>query len=485
MLDRVIARVCLLLTTVVLACSANPPEYNVSLRIEDGVLVRTLAWVPPKEDDRAVRDPNSVPLWESRAPKGDFPEKQMAELVKLYGAPGPDKSFTGRGTEFAADLGGSATIEQQASPLGTVYVYRERTRGTDQPLEFASHTQGALTSALALSEGWMSSELSAHPAAGAALDAWLRERVIPDAASWTIYSWLMTSQLIDEDEAIQRLQQFAVERGYVTLGDLPLSRNLDVVLPLLFRRALEQRKVAIDPDLEAALGRLASEDGISISLGVHIVRSDTFRSWYAKRYPADAPISERTIEALVRDDDSSPEAETTVTILGTYIGETHPEALAALGDLIALGIGPGSTGTIQMMLAVPEAPLATNGTWEPGAGQIRWRISMRDAPDLSSFAYARWTDPAHGYQTEHFGRTLLTGKRLADYVEWRAALGEDERKTWDGRVEILRPNAELRTRIEALRISDPPAASEDAEDRAPRGVTLLLEGFDAGAPPAP
>jgi hypothetical protein len=446
-----------------IACDGGTPEYRVSLRLENGMLARTLALVPQKKADGTPGDPF-------------FPEARAAELTKLYGPPAPDGSFTGRGPGLASDLGGSATLERQVSPLGTLYAYRERMQGSDRPLEFASQVQRAVASAQALSEGWLRAELAAHPAAASALDAWLRERVLPDAASCTFYSWLVASGLVDSRELEERFQQFIVERGYFKESDLPLGEDSDEVWRLLTRRALEQKGVEIDADLEAALARLAEDEYLWASLTAHVVRSQPFRTWSQKGGKDPAAISEAALQALAKDD-ASPEAKAIDELVEAYLGEQHSDL-----DVVSyvLFLGPHRVGRIQLTLALPEPPLETNGGWDAEAGQIRWsNVSMRDALELSSFAYARFSEPAREYQAQHFGRTLLRGERLAEYVAWRAGLAEDRRQAWDAAVDLMRPGDGLRERIAAL---ESPATPTDAGPVPSKsGAVLLLEGFDESA----
>ncbi len=465
---RALERGCLVVTAcVALLASAcdRTPAYRVSLRLEDGALVRTLAPIPEKAEDGTLGKPT-------------FPEAKLAELIQLYGAPSPDGSFTGRaGPELAADLGGSATLVRQESPLGTVYVYRERAQGSDRPLELASEVQRAVDGAQALSAGWLQVELSAHPAASAALDAWRRERLLPDVGTWVLYHWLAASGLLDPRELEERFEHFIVEHGYVDASDLPLPTDAEKVSLLVMRRALQRKNVEIEAELDAALARLATEKHFFASLGLHVARSEPFRSWHRERGADPAAISEAALQSAAADEDS-PEAKAIDELLGAYLEEQHP-ALGVVGYLVLGSSGPA--GRIEMTLALSEPPLETNGTWDGEAREVRWTLPMRRKRDLSSFAYTRFTDPARDYQTQRFGRTVLDGKRLADYVAWRAALDDDERRIWDERVEQLRPGDDLRARIVSLRLTEPPTPSSatPAADVPASGASLLLEGFDA------
>ena len=414
--------VCLSLTAcvAVLALACSPvPSYRVSLRIEDGALVRTLALLPQEKADGSTE-------------KTELPEAQASALGKLYGQPAADGSYTARfSPELATDLGGSATLGHAASLLGTVYTYRERIQGADRPLEFASDVQSAVASARALSDGWLAVELSAHPDAGAALDAWLRERVIPDAGNFLLYGWLTSSGLLNAAETKERLAHFAIEHGYLEARDLPPLDDLEELWPLLIRRALQQKGVTLDAELETELAALVPGEALLGSLGAHIVRSGAFRRWRERSAPDARPISEDAIAAALADEDTA-EAKAVGELFNAYLEQEHAALMETVGYLF---VPATSRGRIELTLALAEPPLETNGTWEAETGQVRWKDLSMQTEQISSFAYASWSEPAHEYQAPalrpHPARGAASGRlhRMASLAGRRRApdLGRADR----------------------------------------------------------
>jgi hypothetical protein len=457
-------RACLTLTACVAAlsigCDSKQTQYRLSLRLEEGALVRTLARVPEKKSDGST----SV----------GFEGAQAEELTRMYGPAADDGSFSARFPgRLPGDLGGSGALDRHTGALGNVYTYRERLQGEDAPLDFPMRVQRAVTSALALTEGWTASDCVDNPEAAAAFAAWVRERFIPDTGNLALLQWLETSGLLSERELELRSVQLLDERGY-TQARSPFD-DFEDLWEQSFQRVLQVRGSETDPGPQAPRDPSSDDDLLFASLGRHIARSEDFQVWNRTRTPApgEEPVSEGAIDALLRKE-QSPQAEDALGHVGRYVAERHPELQDLLGDFF---VPDRPDGRVLVTLALPAPPIDTNGTWRAEAGRIEWNeVPMRRKPQLSALLYATWAEPSATYQAERFGRTLLDGARLADYERWREALDAEPRRAWDGLVDALRPGDDLRARIEALRL--PGSAPGDGM---PRGADLLLEALDAGA----
>jgi hypothetical protein len=466
------------------ACDTEPPKYRLGLRVrDDGVMLRTLARVPEPK-------PDGTP-GEAR-----FEGKRAEELAKIYGEPAPDGSFSGRFTSLLpADLGAGGVLQRRASPLGTVYAYRERMQGKDAPFDALSEVQRGVEDWLALTDGWMAGELGADPAA-VALDGWIRERVVLELRELALYGWLSASGLMHSEEMQQRLQQFLLEREYIDANEDASALEPDVLWARSLRRTLQRRGVAVDAELEKELARIDTMDAAFESLARHIVRSDGFRDWLAARpvVPGEAALPPGAVDAFLHGEES-PEAKTVGGLFEAYFEAEHAPARELLMRLAAGRARPEAV--VDVTLTLPAEPLETNGTWMNDPAGIVWRdVPLQRGSELSPLVYAIWTEPDIEYQVEHFGRTLLQGKPLLDYESWRRDLDAEDRRIWDELVDLLRPGADLRARIEALRLPvhvEPPAELPVTPEAVttetpapeppplPQGAALLLDAFDRNA----
>jgi hypothetical protein len=468
-LSRASGRICPALIACVvafgIACDAKT-RYRLSLRVSDGTLLRTLALVSPPKEDGTPGDAR-------------FTGARAEELIKIYGQPKPDGSFFGRfAPTLPADLGGSGVLLSQASPLGTLYTYRERMRGSDAPLAALDELRKGIDEAHALTEGWLQEELGPHPAA-AVLDTWLQEHIIPDVGEFAAYSWLLRSGLMTEDEFKLRFDQFFVDR-YDADATARFETQDEDDFTMLTRLVLKRAGVVLDAELEEKLKRLDTVDAAFESLARHVVRSERFRTWMTTRTvpPDEAPLPPGAIDAFLREEES-PEAEAVSSLFDKYLEEHAPSIQRAGGAIV----GPPEA-RVDVTLALSAPPIKTNGTWQDDPRGVVWNdVPLQRGSELSPLLHATWTEPDIEYQVEHFGRTLLTGKALLDYEEWRSNLDAEDRRIWDELVDLLRPGPELRTRIEALRLptrrepaaTEPP--SEPEPDVIPHGAKLLLDAL--------
>jgi hypothetical protein len=141
-------------------------------------------------------------------------------------------------------------------------------------------------------------------------------------------------------------------------------------------------------------------------------------------------------------------------------GESYDEAAGANLEDIASGLGDlyDDTGwyRLKVRLACPVEPHVTNGEWDGELRQVTWSgsIGAESAPAL--FSYAVWAEPDAEFQAEHFGRVVLGGEDLGEYVIWRSGLTEDEGRQWDEFVSGLKPGADLEDELEGFGFADSP-----------------------------
>src|SRR5262249_53895980 len=69
--------------------------------------------------------------------------------------------------------------------------------------------------------------------------------------------------------------------------------------------------------------------------------------------------------------------------------------------------GAGSADSLTVRLALPAAPLKTNGKWDEASRRVVWKADL-DARDggerLPVLCYGTWVEPNDAFQKEHFGK---------------------------------------------------------------------------------
>jgi hypothetical protein len=86
----------------------------------------------------------------------------------------------------------------------------------------------------------------------------------------------------------------------------------------------------------------------------------------------------------------------------------------------------------------------TNGPApEKADGPVVWH-GFLDPPDgtrMPRLCYAVYAKAERGFQKRHFGKVILEGGALRDYVFWRVKLSKDHARQWDKFVDTLKPDA--------------------------------------------
>jgi len=89
---------------------------------------------------------------------------------------------------------------------------------------------------------------------------------------------------------------------------------------------------------------------------------------------------------------------------------------------------------VNLAFSSPEAPLITNGDWDPLARVVRWSFRIPADPENSSWqaptAFGVWVLPNRERQETLFGRVALEHQELADHVFWVDSLDEENALAW-------------------------------------------------------
>jgi hypothetical protein len=477
-------RLALLLGAVLALGSGCPTEhYRLQMRAQGGMLERVLADLSTRAVPRPPSASGAGPAQDApdAVPPLGFAADAAAALVLHYGPPGPLGEFRRQFAPGALPpdpLGSAFWWLQSSSPLGAVYRYQERLAGRESAVSFAQSLQGSDEQAAELLGGWLREELGADPAA-AQVERIVREHWLPDLCELAWLSWLSASDLLPEADVEPRLAQFLLEHGYIELTPGAGSPLQEIEYRVLALTDLRRRGVPLGSALQRWLA--APEDEVKASVQRHVVRSAPFRSWLAEPGRA-APHVRAALGAF--GSSAAPELDHEGDeLLAAYLAERFPAALRVLGAFAALG----AQGDVEVSLALPAAPFASNGRWDAEQGRLHWeKRSLFAGPELSGLLHASWSEPASDFQQAHFGRVLLAQEPLHRYNEWYRALGPARREAWDRFAEQLTPGPQLRARLAGFRFEDDEPLAPDAapgpHGAARTALELLLEALDARPP---
>jgi hypothetical protein len=132
-----------------------------------------------------------------------------------------------------------------------------------------------------------------------------------------------------------------------------------------------------------------------------------------------------------------------------------PEPMTLITDLLLTEIIQLELGTddvVTVRLDIPAKPFATNGEWKNG--RVEWfKKDINGKSGLPTFAYAYWSDPDAKFQKKRFGRVILEGQNLGEYVLWRSGLSKPEGIKWDDFLKSLKPGkpAEVLEKVTVFR----------------------------------
>ncbi len=413
-----------------------------------------------------------------------MPQETLDRLAGLYGGgPAPLSAarrfpFVGEFAEAVPDdVGGAGYCRTWPSSLGTLGLYAERFRGTDDQaatLEMRLQAADRLAELLA---DWLRPRLGQTPGSDRLL-AFAADGLRKDLRNLAAMAWagnfardagFAKPPAAAGQATAARAALFLAERGYLLPADIPawssalaeqgkVSGSLAPLAPLLAHAVA--RRAGLPPDSEAILA-LRQELGRDTLLQGLMEFLRTTPEWQALK----ADWEQRRQQ--------DPAA-----------GEPSPGDV--LGNLAATaaGFGPGSAGEDELVvrLAVPLEPFETNGAWDPEKGTVRWETALPGPAGAPFLAYAAWAEPAAAVQTERFGRVALRGRALAAYVLWLHGLAPEERAEWEAFLDRLRPQGDPAARVAEFRFehereAGPPADENLAASRAQPARELLLEAL--------
>jgi hypothetical protein len=456
----------LLAVIVLLGCEHD--HFVVEVTPEGEAFERTLTcWHVYGEGDKEVR-----PL---------EPEK-LARIGKLYEKTetiegGKKHVFTGRFTgQTPADVGGAGSYTHFTSPLGSTSCYAERFRGSDDLETELGKRRAAADQLTDLVVGWMASELGQQPGF-APLKKFLDQDLRQDLKNLALYGWAgdaLAKRGADfETEFFLRAAQYLCERGYATPQDAPglvragFAEDPAPLLKHLQRLVARKMGLPTDQPPPEALAFLSDAERLRASWNRFVLTSEVFQERLKKW------AEERKI-------DPSATQPTPDDLLFDLVGE--------LGFLRIRIFEQDDT--LELKLHCEQKPYATNGHWGEQAGAVSWSKTLRPDAALPAFYFALWSSPDRTFQEAHFGKLLLSGEKLAEYVLWYRGLDSREAGEWDRLIAGCRPGADLKPALEAFRFSsdrkpDPKKPEDKPPSLADTPRQLLLDALQGGRESGP
>ncbi len=440
--------------------------YTVQMRPVAAGLERTMTWQRGQASSEAERLSYALP-----------DEQRLALMASLYHRAPEGDPATGATVAavfkdaMPADVGGFGRHAAYPTSLGTLHIYAERFRGDDDLAGQWERRQRAIDVVLDAAVSWVDEESKGSTGAGA-LHRFVDQDLRRDAKNAVLYGWLALEAerraeaepkhddvSESEREVIGfglRMGLYAVERGYMTLEELPRITTStgvpqepdDAAVMRLVRRELERRSgAALPPSLAQ---KLATFTTLSEAMTAYV--------------RAQAAVRERLVawgrEVGVRDGDPA---------------ELLAAACRAVMDVPFLV----NHDQLVASLSLTREPFFTNGRWDAAQGQVRWEAGLeldsRAAVGLPVVCLALWADADEAAQTERFGRIMLTGRDLGGYCFWRAGLSPDEAQQWDAFLSGLAPREDLSEVVGRFRFR-----GQEGDQTPPQGASLLMAGLAVG-----
>jgi hypothetical protein len=398
-------------------------------------------------------------------------EGKLARIAALYArriSPKDAKKqvFSGRFTDKTpTDVGGAGSYAHWTSPLGSASFYVERFRGHDDLDRQLVKRGKAADELVDLLEGWLAAEIGSEPDFPK-LKRFLDDHLRQDLKNMGIYEWAgsMAEERHGkaEEEFFYRAGLYLWERGYFTPQEIPaLYRSMDshdyqAVLRHVQRLLARKLGVPDDQPVPESLGFLNDVKRLKASF---------------EKYARSTKLYQQRIaqwkEKAAKD--------------GKKPQEPTPEDLVE--ELLLQGIGESSdfwgqgNDSVTVRLLCGQKPFSTNGTWEKSLSGVKWSCTLKPNRALPAMFFAAWSVPDEKFQEDHFGKVLLQGEDLAQYVLWRRGLKPEEAREWNGFLDHLKPGPGLKKAVNAFRFSTDPKVNPEKPKERPPSLADLPRGL--------
>jgi hypothetical protein len=168
-------------------------------------------------------------------------------------------------------------------------------------------------------------------------------------------------------------------------------------------------------------------------------------------------------------------------------GMTEEEFNALLEPALPDLFGGGTNG--EVFWRCNSEPIMTNGEYKSVAGEVRWYAVGRKGCAPAQVLFATWAEPDEEFQRGHFGKSVLLGEALSEYVSWLVGLSSAEKAQWDEFVASLKPGNDLQAKLQGFRFraavavepaSKPTEARTESTGEPVHGATLILRWLGTG-----
>ncbi len=355
--------------------------------------------------------------------------EEEAQLLTVYGTEVRQNDdgktlakglFTGR---LPVDVGGAGNVHHYASNMGTLSVYLERFRGSDDLAAQVDEISQAVDELIELARKWVKQECEDAEIARN-MDRYLTDAGRRDIRNLSLFIWgvqLTVENQADENilsNATSRIMQYALERDYIYFEDIPS----------LIRLSREEDEQAILATCRRLLARY--------------LQTNEARIMQAFPAMANPQAFEQSLKKSFSDDDLD----------------------ALFASVIRIRLFGNERLTVRFKL--PRRPLWTNGTWVDET-RVEWtaKLSPRKKAErsvLPTQCYAVWCEPDVDFQQAHIGQVLLDDAELAEYVLWSAGLSESESKEWETFLATITPDDDVAARLEGFEFFTPANMSQTA-----------------------
>jgi len=385
---------------------------------------------------------------------------ELKSIAKAYSEaiPGDDvkkPTFTGTfNGVMLNDVGGAGRYNRFESKMGIASSYIERFRGNDRPGEVIEASLKAVDEFTDIMIGFLESQMGAKPGF-AELRKFMDTELRKDLKNLSVYTYMLSNpsrlswlgvdkdkQEIQQAETLGRAASYLIEREYIKPAQLPLFRRhvtsgkdpkagLQLILQSLEAKAKIPNKKLM-PHLAALL---TDETRMQAAFNKYLMTTPQYKKAIKERKPSagDGPTSR-----------PGPSPESLVI---------EPLLKKAVHFNIEFG-----SRRLDLQLAMPREPDATNGKGNPKEGAVTWNGRLTDRGKettvLPEICYAVWSEPNEKFQTAKFGKVMLIGKDLMDYCLWRKGLTDREAKIWDKAIADHKPGKDLDATIRTSLGSD-------------------------------
>ncbi len=388
------------------------------------------------------------------------------------------------GYKLPDDVGGAGRYSRVGTRMGALLGYVERFRGTDDQAGVIEARMKAVDEFVDLILGWARQEYGKQAEFGK-LGKFLDKDLRTDLKNASLLMWTIgwdkariinsglperyPAQKDSHIEFIARLSLYLAEREYFLPEEFPMLVHL------------------FGPSGER-VGRQAAEQFLRQLLARKVALSDKAFVDGLSSMPVEGSLAARSFEAYVR---ATPGFQAALA-KWKRAAATQPDLAAPNSWAHAMGVldpamasypdNTGSDDEVRLCLKTATRPVETNGRYDE-SGEVAWDVRVPTGAGAGTsvpvVCYALWTQPDEGFQVAHFGRVVLDGEELAEYILWHEGVSLEQARLWDGFLETLRPGKDLRDKLKAFRFPARPSTqpTQPGEDHPTSGAHLILQGL--------